>query len=93
MNNDILNEVYATILDRQKNPKEGSYVCYLMEKGIDKTLKKVGEEAAEVIIAAKNNKEELVYEVADLWFHTLILLAQSGLKPEDIYAELARRKK
>ena len=88
----IIAEIFKTIQDRKANPKEGSYVCYLFEKGIDKTLKKIGEEAAEVIIGAKNNNKELVYELADLWFHTLILLEQAGLSPSDIYEELARRK-
>jgi len=93
MSNHILQDIFDIIQDRIKNPKEGSYVCYLLEKGVDKTLKKIGEEAAEVIIGAKNSNEELTYEVADLWFHTLILLAQAGLTPEDIYKELERRKK
>ena len=93
MTKHIFEEITEIIQDRISNPKEGSYVSYLIEKGIDKTLKKIGEEAAEVIIAAKNNKAELTYEMADLWFHSLILLAQAGLTPEDIYKELESRKK
>lgn len=93
MTKHIFTEITEIINDRISNPKEGSYVSYLIEKGIDKTLKKIGEESAEVIIAAKNNKAELTYEMADLWFHCLILLAQTGLTPEDIYKELESRKK
>lgn len=89
----ILQEVYDTILDRAAHPKEGSYTNYLFEKGIDKMLKKVGEEAAEVIIAAKNNsKEELKYEIADLLYHILVVMAERGLTPDDVYNELKERR-
>jgi phosphoribosyl-ATP pyrophosphohydrolase/phosphoribosyl-AMP cyclohydrolase len=70
----ILDEVYQIILDRRANPKEGSYTCYLWNKGQDKMLKKVGEECAEVIIGSKNNsKDEVVYETADLMYHLMVL--------------------
>lgn len=87
-----LEEVYQVIEDRKRNPREGSYVSGLFSEGLDKILKKVGEEAGETIIAAKNkSKEEIIYEVADLWFHTLITLAYFGISPEHIYEELGRR--
>lgn len=87
-----LEEVYQIIDDRKRNPIKGSYVSSLFGKGLDKILKKVGEEASETIIAAKNkDKKEIIYETADLWFHTLILLAYSGITTEDIYEELGRR--
>jgi phosphoribosyl-ATP pyrophosphohydrolase len=89
----ILIELYEVILDRREHPKEGSYTCYLWEKGLDKILKKVGEEAAEVIIGAKNcNKDEVVYESADLIYHLLVLWAQQGVKPDDVLEELRRRR-
>jgi len=93
MEKDIFLDIFKIIKDRIANPKEGSYVCYLLDKGLDKTLKKIGEEATEVVIAAKNTKEELVYEMADLWFHSLVLLAQAGLSPDEVYKELRRRHK
>ncbi len=89
---DVLKSVTATIADRVANPKEGSYTNYLFDKGIDKMLKKVGEECAEVIIGAKNNsKEEVTYETADLFYHLLVMLHKMGLSPEDIYRELDKR--
>ncbi len=73
---------------------EGSYTNYLFDKGVDKMCKKVGEEAAEVIIGAKNgDPAEVRYEVADLFYHVMVVLAQIGLTPEDIYRELAGRRK
>lgn len=90
---EILQEVYNVIVDRTVNPKEGSYTNYLFEKGLDKILKKVGEEAAEVIIAAKNkSKEEIRYEVSDLMYHLMVLLVERGLTLEDIYGELKGRR-
>lgn len=87
-----LDEVYQVVDDRKRNPKEGSYVSTLFEKGVDTILKKIGEEAAEAVIAAKNkNNDEIIYEVADLWFHSLVLLANFGIAPQDIYEELGRR--
>ena len=87
-----LDEVYEVIKDRKLNPKDGSYVSGLFEKGLDKILKKIGEEAGETIIGAKNeDKKEIIYETADLWFHSMIALAYFGITPDDIYEELARR--
>ena len=88
----IFEHVYNTILDRKANPKEGSYTNYLFDKGIDKILKKVGEEATEIVIAAKNpNVEETKYEIADLLYHMMVLMAEKGLSWEDIITELADR--
>ena len=84
--------LYETILDRKKNPEEGSYTTYLFEKGIDKILKKIGEESTEVIIAAKaDDKKETIYEIADLTYHVLVLMAEMGISLEEIKAELASR--
>lgn len=88
----IMNELYDVIKDRQLNPKEGSYTNYLFDKGQDKILKKVGEEAVETVIASKNmNKEEIIYEMGDLWYHCLVLLAFHNIKPEEIFSELMQR--
>lgn len=90
--NDTLNRLAALLEQRKTADPQTSYVAKLYAKGMDSILKKVGEEAAETIIAAKNSdKEHLIYETADLWFHTLIMLAHAGLKPQDILDELARR--
>ena len=90
----ILNELYVVIKDRQLNPKEGSYTNYLFEKGQDKILKKVGEEAVETVIASKNNKsEEVLYEMGDLWYHCLVLLAYHKLTPDQLLDELMSRRK
>ena len=87
-----LEELYGVILDRQKNPQEGSYTCYLFDKGIDKILKKVGEECSETIIAAKNGKnEETVYEISDLIYHLLVMMASQGIPLEDVMNELDSR--
>jgi len=87
-----LEQVYSVIEDRKNNPREGSYVSGLFEKGLDKIMKKVGEEAGETIIGAKNgNKDEIIYETADLWFHSLIALSYFDITPDDIYAELGKR--
>ncbi|AUG58939.1 Phosphoribosyl-ATP pyrophosphatase [Acetivibrio saccincola] len=89
----VLKEVYDVIVDRTINPKEGSYTNYLFEKGLDKILKKVGEEASEVIIAAKNkDKGEIVYEISDLFYHLFVLMVERGVKLEDIYNELKKRR-
>ncbi|MBC1898178.1 phosphoribosyl-ATP diphosphatase [Listeria booriae] len=88
----ILNELYDQISDRKTTPKEGSYTNYLLDRGLDKILKKVGEEATEVVIAAKNqDKAELTSELADLTYHVLVLLAEQGLTPADIERELEKR--
>lgn len=87
-----IREVYATILDRRDHPVEKSYTHYLFEQGIDKILKKVGEEAAETIIAAKNGKkEDTVGEIADLTYHLLVMMAQQGITPEDVRDVLEQR--
>ena len=89
----ILEEDYNIIVDRKNNPKEGSYTNYLFDKGIDKILKKCGEEASEIIIAAKNEgSEELKYEIADFLYHMMVLMAECGLDWEDITRELANRR-
>ncbi|RGY99390.1 bifunctional phosphoribosyl-AMP cyclohydrolase/phosphoribosyl-ATP diphosphatase HisIE [Clostridium sp. AM58-1XD] len=88
----VFEEVYAIIQDRKIHPKEGSYTNYLFDKGIDKILKKVGEEASEIIIAAKNpNSEEVKYEMSDFLYHMMVLMAEKGLRWEDITEELANR--
>lgn len=89
----ILEEDYNIIIDRKNNPKEGSYTNYLFDKGIDKILKKCGEEASEIIIAAKNEgNEELKYEIADFLYHMMVLMAECGLDWEDITRELSNRR-
>src|SRR5215510_14893934 len=87
-----LNSVFETILDRQANPKPGSYTNSLFDAGLDEITKKVGEEAIEVIIAAQHQgNERLISELADLTYHCMVLLAHMGLTPEDIAGELAKR--
>ena len=82
----------AVIEDRKANPKEGSYTNYLFDKGIDKILKKVGEEATEIVIAAKNpDPEESKYVIADFLYHVMVLMSLKGLTWEDIVKELANR--
>lgn len=89
----IIYELYHVINDRKHNPKEGSYTNYLFAKGQDKILKKVGEEAAETIIASKNqDKAEILYEMADLWYHCLVLLANHNIAPSELLAELKKRR-
>ncbi len=91
-NDDILNVIYQVIQDRKAHPDQKSYTASLIQKGIDKVLGKLGEEAAEVIIAGKGGKrEEIIYETADLFFHALVLLGFYDIKPEEIYRELRRR--
>lgn len=94
MNDNVLNELYEVISDRKVNPEEGSYTCYLFSQGIDKILKKVGEESAETIIAAKNgDNEELKMEVCDLVYHLLVMMNERGLDLNDVFAELDNRSK
>ncbi len=89
---DILDQVFATIADRQVNPKPGSYTNTLFEAGQDEIAKKIGEEAIEVIIAANNQGDErLISELADLAYHCMVLLAYRGLSPADVRTELERR--
>ena len=91
---DMLNTLFATIQDRKANPKPGSYTNSLFEAGLDEITKKVGEEAIEVILAAHvQGNQRLTEELADLTYHCLVLIAQAGLTPADIAAELARRHK
>ncbi|MBR1599128.1 MAG: bifunctional phosphoribosyl-AMP cyclohydrolase/phosphoribosyl-ATP diphosphatase HisIE [Lachnospiraceae bacterium] len=88
----VFNEVYNTIVDRKKNPKEGSYTNYLFDKGIDKILKKVGEECTEIVIAAKNpDPEEIKYEISDFLYHCMVLMVERGVTWEDIMKELDNR--
>ncbi len=90
----VLYEVDATIKNRRERPVEGSYTNYLFEQGIDKILKKVGEESAETIIASKNNApEEIIYETADLFYHVLVMLQDRGVPLEEIFKELQKRRK
>ncbi|RII28945.1 MAG: phosphoribosyl-ATP diphosphatase [Geobacter sp.] len=89
---DILQAVYQVIQERKANPSEKSYTASLMAKGVDTILKKLGEEATELVIAGKGGaRDEIVYEAADLFFHTLVLLGYYDIAPEEIYAELRRR--
>ncbi len=90
---DIIQELYSVILDRREKRQAGSYTAYLFEQGEDKILKKIGEEAAEVIIAAKNGSgPALTGEVADLVYHLLVLLAWHGIVPSDVLNELSIRR-
>ena len=85
-------KLYNLIKDRKVNPEKKSYTSYLFEKGLDKILKKVGEECTEVIIGAKNNdNDELKYEISDLYYHTLVLMIEQGLTIQDVKNELAKR--
>lgn len=92
MSDDVLRRI-AEVLEQRKQAKpDSSYVASLYDKGLDAILKKIGEEATETVIAAKDgDAEHLVYEVADLWFHTLVLLAERGLGPDQVLSELERR--
>lgn len=89
---DVLSRLAEVLEARKAADAESSYVAKLYGKGLDAILKKVGEEATETVMAAKDGApEKIVHEVADLWFHTLVLLAQQGLRPEQVLAELERR--
>ena len=88
----VFEDVFNVILDRKENPKEGSYTNYLFDKGIDKILKKVGEEATEIVIAAKNpDPQEIKYEISDFLYHVMVLMAERGVSWKEITKELARR--
>ncbi len=92
MNDQALKEMYRVILDRKRTPMEGSYTCYLFEKGLDKILKKVGEESAETIIAAKNGiQAETVGEINDLFYHVLVMMAELDIPLEAVLEEMTRR--
>ena len=87
-----LEQLYALLLDRKEKMPEGSYTTYLFQKGLDKILKKVGEESTEVIIAAKaEDRKETVYELADLCYHAMVLMVQMGIRVSDVREELAGR--
>lgn len=89
---DILVELARVLEERKTANPADSYVAKLYDKGLDAILKKIGEEATEMVMAAKEgDKEQIIYETADLWFHTLVLLAQQDLKPDDVLNELGRR--
>ena len=88
----VLEALYEVILDRRADPQEGSYTCYLFDKGLDKILKKVGEECAETIIAAKNDvPADTVGEISDLIYHLMVMMAEKGIPLSDVLAELDRR--
>ena len=90
--NDVLNGLYEVVLDRRDHPQEGSYTCYLFEKGLDKILKKCGEECSEVIIAAKNgDNRETVLELSDLLYHLMVLMVNEGISLDEVKAELDKR--
>jgi phosphoribosyl-ATP pyrophosphohydrolase len=92
MNDNVLNQLAEVLEARKQAPSDSSYVAGLYAKGLDAILKKVGEEATETVMAAKDGvPEKIVYEVADLWFHTLVLLAQQDLHPDAVLMELERR--
>ena len=89
---DYIRNDYETILERKEAQQEGSYTCSLFEKGLDKILKKVGEESTEMVIAAKNGvKDETVGEICDLIYHTLVMMANEGITPDDVDEELRKR--
>ena len=92
MSDQIMEALYQVVLERKANPMEGSYTCYLFEKGLDKILKKVGEESAETIIAAKNDvPADTVGEICDLIYHLLVMMAEKNIPLEDVMAELEQR--
>jgi phosphoribosyl-ATP pyrophosphohydrolase len=89
---DMLAELQAIILDRQQNPKPGSYTNQLLDEGISRIAQKVGEEATEVVVATLSQGRDLqIGELSDLFYHTLVLMAHQGISLEDVYAELQRR--
>lgn len=91
-NQDILNQLAAVLEERKSQDPKQSYVAGLYAKGLDSILKKIGEEATETVIAAKGGDQgQIIYEMADLWFHCMVLLAQQGLGPEAVTCELQRR--
>lgn len=90
--NDTLEKLYAAVADKKAVPTEGSYTSYLFERGMDKILKKIGEECTETILAAKNGSEtEIVYEVSDLFYHLIVLMAEKEISLESVLTELDRR--
>ena len=94
MSNETLNQLYEVVQQRKEHFEEGSYTCYLFDKGLDKILKKCGEECAEMIIASKNeDKDELVGEIGDLIFHMMVLMVEKGVALEDVMSLLDQRSK
>jgi phosphoribosyl-ATP pyrophosphohydrolase len=92
MNEDTLQILFKTILERKAHPSENSYTAALLGKGIDKILKKLGEESTELVIAGKGgDRDEVIYETADLFYHTLVLLAYHDVSLDEVYGELRRR--
>lgn len=92
MNDGVLQSLYEVVLNRKANPQEGSYTCYLFDKGLDKILKKVGEECAETIIAAKNDvPSNTVGEISDLMYHLMVMMVELGIPLDDVLSELNRR--
>lgn len=92
MSDNVLQQLAEVLEQRKNTAADSSYVASLYSKGLDAILKKVGEEAIETVMAAKEGKKDkLIYETADLWFHTLVLLAHEGLGPDDVLNELSRR--
>jgi len=92
MMSDTLNKLAEVLEERKQADPDSSYVAKLYSKGLDAILKKIGEEATETVMAAKDGvAEKIIYETADLWFHSLVLLSQQGLKPQDVLDELERR--
>lgn len=90
--NDTLQSLYQVVMDRKENPQEGSYTCYLFSQGLDKICKKVGEESAETIIAAKNGvQEDTVGEICDVLYHLMVLMAQQEIPLDAVLTELGRR--
>ncbi len=92
MDDKVLQALYETVLSRKETKQEGSYTCYLFDKGLDKILKKVGEECSETIIAAKNgDNSETVYEIADLIYHLTVMMVDQGISIDEVLAELDKR--
>ena len=92
MYENVLYDLYNTVVERKEHPAEGSYTCYLFEKGTDKILKKCGEECAETIIAAKNgDNKETVLEISDLLYHLPVLMVDQAIKVDEVLAELDKR--
>lgn len=91
---DAFKDMYDVVMSRRAEPQEGSYTCYLFEKGLDKILKKCGEECTEMVIAAKNSdNEELVNEINDLLYHMIVLMAERGVTVEDVEKVMVERSK
>jgi len=89
---DVLQQIAEVLESRKQQSADESYVASLYAKGLDTILKKIGEEATETVIAAKSgDKDQIIYETADLWFHTMVMLANAGLSPDDVLNELSRR--